>query len=157
MKVTTEDAFVNPIDDDKITLIPGLIPYPHHVGSPAFAPTERGSIRSGAMRAMQEQSDMQLMQIKQQIDLLAKQAEQLRQRIEVSKAVYAAEINFQPVIGNTYHLFAREEGAFVLSMIGPDEWGARVPFKFFVASVLLLADHTWMVSSNSDSREIGKY
>ncbi len=97
------------------------------------------------MRAMDEQVDLQLLQIKEQIGLLAKQAEELQVRVEVSKAVYSSEMGFQPVIGSTYHLYAREENVFVLSMIGPNEWKRKVPFKFFVESVKLLADHTWVV------------
>jgi hypothetical protein len=149
MKISDGESFVNPIDVDKITDIPGLIRYPHHIGSPAFSPTEAGTLRNSALRAMQQQSDMQLLQIKQQIELLARQAEQLMQRIEVSKAVYSAEMNFQPVIGNHYHLYARETDAFVLSMIAPDEWSSRIPYKYFVASVQLLADHTWNVTNNN--------
>jgi hypothetical protein len=141
-----KEEFINPIDPDKITESPGLIPYPHHVGSPAFAPTEKGMIKSRSMKAMEEQSNMQLHQIQEQIALLAKQAEKLKNRVEVSKAVYSADMNFQPVIGKEYHLYAREEEAFVLSMISPEEWGKKAPFKHFVASVRLLADSTWEVT-----------
>ncbi|MCH2214643.1 MAG: DUF2452 domain-containing protein [Flavobacteriales bacterium] len=138
--------FVNPIDADKITEKPGLIPYPHTVGSPAFAPTEMGVIKSRSMKAMEEQSNIQLDQIKEQIALLAEQAEKLKNRVEVSKAVYSAEMNFDPVIGSEYHLYARKEESFVLSMISPGEWGKNPPFRHFVASVRLLADRTWEVT-----------
>jgi len=138
--------FVNPIDPDKITENPGLIPYPHHVGSPAFTPTEKGVIQSRSMKAMEEQSNMQLQQIQEQIALLAKQAEKLKNRVEVSKAVYSADMNFDPIVGSEYHLYAREEDAFVLSMVSPEEWGKKAPFKHFVASVRLLADRTWEVT-----------
>jgi hypothetical protein len=138
--------FVNPIDPDKITENPGLIPYPHHVGSPAFAPTEKGVIKSRSMKAMEEQSNMQLDQIKEQIALLATQAEKLQNRVEVSKAVYAADMNFDPIVGSEYHLYARDEDEFVMSMISPEEWGKKPAYKHFVASVQLLADRTWKVT-----------
>jgi hypothetical protein len=137
--------FVNPIDADKITQNPGLIPYPHTIGSPAFAPTKQGVIKSRSMRAMEEQSNMQMRQIQEQIALLARQAETLKNRVEISKAVYAAEMGFQPLVGEVYHLYVREEDHFVLSMIGPEEWGKTIPFKYFAATVKLLADHTWEV------------
>ncbi len=137
---------INPIDPDKITDSPGLIPYPHTIGSPAFAPTEKGIIKSRSMQAMEEQSNMQLNQIQEQIQLLAKQAERLKNRVEVSKAVYAADMNFEPVVGKEYHLYAREEGEFVMSMIAPEEWGKKTAFKHFVASVKLLSDRTWEVT-----------
>jgi hypothetical protein len=137
--------FVNPIDIDKIAENPGLLPYPHTIGSPAFAPTKQGVIKSRSLKAMEEQSNMQLNQIKEQIALLARQAEALRNRVEISKAVYAAEMGFQPLVGETYHLYVREEEKFVLSMIGPEEWGKTIPFKYFAATIKLLADHTWEV------------
>jgi len=143
--MSNEEEIINPIDSEKITDRPGLIPYPHNIGSPAFAPTETGAIKHSAMSAMEEQCDMQLDQIKEQIALLARQAEQIKERYEVSKAVYGAKMNFSPVMGQVYHLYARKEEEFVLSMVSPEEWGASVPFKHFVASVKLLSDHTWSV------------
>lgn len=136
---------INPIDPDTITESPGLIPYPHTIGSPAFAPNNQGAIKSRSMKAMEEQSNMQLGQIKEQITLLARQAEALQKRVDVSKAVYSAEMAFQPLTGETYHLYAREAQQFVLSMIGPEEWGRKIPFRHFIATVKLLSDHTWDV------------
>jgi hypothetical protein len=136
-------SFHNPIDRDKVTETPGLLPYPHHVGSPAFAPTRAGSIQSAALKAMEEQCDAQMQQIKEQIDLLAKQAQRIKDRMELSRIIFGAQMGFKPVIGSVYHLYARAESEFVLSMIGPDEWGKKRPFKYFVSSVKLLSDHTW--------------
>ncbi len=142
---TSISDFQNPIDPDKVTTTPGLLPYPHTVGSPAFAPTKQGVIRSTALKVMEEQCDMQMQQIKEQITLLAKQAESLRDRIEISKMIYQSAMGFQPIVGHVYHLYARTEGEFVLSMIGPDEWGRKVPFTFYAASAKLLSDHTWQI------------
>jgi hypothetical protein len=146
MSAEKEKDFINPIDPETITENPGLIPYPHSIGSPAFAPNKEGSIKSNALAAMEEQCEMQLGQIKEQIELLARQAEAIRERAEVSKAVYASKMSFKPVIGKIYHLYARKEGEFVLSMVAPSEWGPKPPFKHFVASVKLLSDHTWTVT-----------
>ncbi|MCB0663271.1 MAG: DUF2452 domain-containing protein, partial [Saprospiraceae bacterium] len=63
-------------------------------------------------------------------------------RVEISENIYQAEMNFKPLMGHTYHLYQRTSGAFVLSMIGPTEWGKNSPFQF-LATVKLLSDHTW--------------
>lgn len=147
-KQQTEDQqeeFVNPIDPDTITDKPGHLPYPHTIGSPAFAPNSEGAIKSRAFRVMEEQCDMQFDQIKEQIALLARQAEALQARVNISKAVYGAEMSFAPLVGETYYLYARENDRFVLSMIGNTEWGKKLPFKHYVAAVKLLSDHTWDV------------
>jgi hypothetical protein len=141
-----DKEFINPIDPDKVAEAPGLLPYPHHVGSPAFKPSESGVMKSRSFQAMEEQSNIQLKQIQEQIALLAKQAEKLKNRVEVSKAVYSADMSFEPIVGGEYHLYAREEDDFVLSMISPEEWGKKPPFKHFVASVRLMGDRTWEVT-----------
>jgi hypothetical protein len=51
-KKKTEEAFVNPIDKDKVTDDPGLLPYAHTVGSAVIRPEDRGRIRGNAMLAM---------------------------------------------------------------------------------------------------------
>ena len=148
-----ESPVVNPIDPDKITDRPGHLPYPHHIGSPAFVPNESGAIKKRAFRVMHEQSDMQLAQIKEQIDLLAAQARKIQERIEVSKAVYGAEMSFEPLVGEIYYLYAGRENEFVLSMVPNDQWGKKLPFEHFVATVRLLADHTWEVLEKPESAD----
>jgi hypothetical protein len=32
----------------------------------------------------------------------------------------------------------------MLSLVSPGEWGGNGPFKQFISSVRLLADHTWV-------------
>lgn len=139
----------NPIDKEKITENPGLLQYPHHVGSPAFKPLNKSLARHRSMNSMQEQTEMQLRQLYKQMELLAKQASEIKSRVEISEKIYASEIGFVPVINQTYHLYEREEETFVLSMIAPDEWTRKIPFKSFVATVKLLADHTWMVMNQN--------
>lgn len=151
MTDSNQEEFINPIDPDKITERPGHLPYPHSIGSPAFAPTSEGAIKSRAYKVMEEQCDMQLDQIKEQIALLAQQAENLKQRVNISKAVYGAEMNFEPLVGETYYLYARDFDRFVLSMIANDEWGKKLPYKHYVAAVKLLSDHTWAVLEDHTS------
>ncbi len=121
-----------------------VLPYASSVGSVAIKPTEEGMIKHKALLAMEQQTDMQLDQIRQQIELLAKQAQELRKRKELSLMVYDAKLSFQPVIGQTYFLYEKKDNSHMLSLISPVEWGGSGPFKQFVSAVKLLADHTWM-------------
>ncbi len=138
--------FVNPIDADKITENPGLLPYAHTVGSAVIKPTKQGVIRSKSLSAMEQQTNMQLDQIKKQIELLAEQANELKERRILSEQIYASHMSFKPEINHVYHLYLNNDDEYVLSMIGPDEW--RKPrFKEFINSVRLLADHTWAIEN----------
>ncbi len=139
-----EKDFVNPIDADKITENPSTLPYAHTVGGAVIKPTKQGVIRSRSLSAMEEQTDMQLSQIKEQIDLLAQQAKKIQERKDLAARIYAAKISFKPEINHVYHLYLNQDDEHVLSMIGPDEW-AKPKFKEFLYTVKLLADHTWEV------------
>lgn len=134
----------NPVDPEKTSEQPGLLPYAHHVGSALIRPIDKGKVKGLAVSAMYEQANMQMANIRKQIDLLAEQARSIQKRVELSEEIYQAEMNFKPLIGHTYHLYQRENGAFVLSMVAPQEWGRKKPFTF-KASVKLLSDHTWQM------------
>jgi CRISPR/Cas system CSM-associated protein Csm4 (group 5 of RAMP superfamily) len=135
--------FINPVDKDKTAEVPGLMPYAHHVGSAIIKPIDKGKVKGRAMTAMYQQTENQLLQIKEQVENLLKQAQDIHNRIAISEDIYKAEINFTPNIGQVYYLYNKEERT-ILSLIGPNEWGKKCPYKY-LASVKLLADHTWEV------------
>lgn len=120
-----------------------VLPYAASVSSAVIRPNEAGIIRHHALTAMEEQTNMQLTQIRQQIELLAIQAKEIQKRKELSVIIYDARLGFNPVIGQTYYLYEKDDGSHLVSLVGPKEWGAKIPFKAFVAAVMLLADHTW--------------
>ncbi len=130
---------------EKTSENPGLISFPHSVGSALVKPEDKGKIKGRAMAAMKEQTDRQLQQLYEQMKTLARQANDIKNRIEVSERIYMAQINFDPIIGQTYHLYEREDKNDLLSMISPEEWGQESPFKAYISSVRLLADHTWEI------------
>jgi len=136
------------IDPDKVTDQPSTLPYPHTVGSPAFKPVERRGIKGTSLAIMEEQTQMQLDQIQQQVELLYKQASAIQNRVDLSQMIYDAEVNFLPVIGEVYHLYKRSTGRYVLSMIAPKEWGRTSPLEY-VQSAKLLADRTWLPESDN--------
>lgn len=139
------EEFINPIDPDKVAENPGLLPYAHHVGGSLIKPEDRGKIKSRALTAMEQQTEMQLKQIQKQIELLAHQARAIQERADFSYKIYQADLGFEPFVGHIYHLYEKEEGGWFVSMIGPREWGRTQGHRHFVATVKLLADHTWEV------------
>ncbi len=142
---TKFENFVNPIDADKIAVNPGLLPYAHTVGGALIVPTEKGIMKSKALAAMEQQTEMQLDQIKEQIHLLAKQANEIQSRTQISLEIYNADMGFEPIVNHVYYLYERTKtGEKVLSMIEPEKWG-RSNKLAFMAEVLLLADRTWKV------------
>ena len=93
--------FINPIDPDKITENPHSLEYAHHAGSALIKPEDQGKLKGRALEAMDHQTDMQLNQIYEQMQLLAEQAKKLNARKQVSEFIYQAEMRFEPFINHT--------------------------------------------------------
>lgn len=135
---------INPIDPDKIAQEPHLLPYAHTLGSAIIKPIDEGRAKGTAMTAMYEQTNNQLHQIKDQVEKLLAQAQTIHDRIDISEKVYLANCSFEPVMGQTYQLYERSNGTWVLSMVTPEEWGKNPPY-YHLASARLLHDHTWEI------------
>lgn len=141
--MTMNEDFINPIDPDKITDNPHSLEYAHHAGSALVKPEDQGKIKGRALSAMEHQTDMQLGQIYEQMQLLAEQAKKLNDRKSISEFIYMAEMRFEPLINHVYHLYTKENGDYLLSLIAPNQWGRSKNNFTFIATVRLLADHTW--------------
>ena len=129
--------------EDMTTENPGTIAFPHTVGGAMIKPEDKGRIKGRALSAMYEQTDMDMKQIYDQMQLLAQQAQTIQTRVSVSERIYQASIGFEPLIGKVYHLYVKKDGTDVLTLVGPEEWGRSMPYASYVATVKLLADHTW--------------
>ncbi len=138
-----EKPFINPIDKDKITENPHTLEYAHHSGSALIKPEDQGKLKGRALSAMEHQTDMQLGQIYEQMQLLADQAKRLTDRKQISEWIYTAEMRFEPLINHVYHLYEKPNKTYLLSLIAPSQWGRSKRDFEFVATVRLLADHTW--------------
>lgn len=148
--------WVNPIDKDKITENPHNLPYAHNVSSAVIFPDDKDKIKNKAMMAMVDQTNRQMKQIHDQLELLVNQANELKERVMISEQIYGAEMGFKPLTGHTYHLYEQEDGKKVLSMIAPNEWGGRCKYDRFVATAKLLGDHTWDVIETEDDEDGGE-
>jgi len=140
------------LDDlkEKTVENPGLISFPHTVSSAIIKPTDKGKIKGRAMSAMQEQTDHQLQLLYEQMQTIARQANDIKKRVKISERIYLAQMNFDPIISQTYYLYQRKDDVDVLSMISPDEWGKKIPFKSYLATVKLQSDHTWDVLDSNN-------
>lgn len=140
--------FFNPIHPDKVAENPGLMEYAHSAGSAIIRPEDMGKAKGKAVLAMRQQTERQLQQLYQQMNTLAQQAKEIRDRVGVSERIYAARMSFEPVLNEIYYVYEKEDGSDVLSMVAPNEWGRSYKFSRYIAKVTMLADHTWDVEYN---------
>jgi hypothetical protein len=80
------------------------------------------------------------------VDVLQKQAEQIKRRLDLTDMVHAARYDFQIAHGQTYWLVQdtrRDE--LILCGMGPDSWSAGAPTWYeYIVAVKWLGDHTWI-------------
>ena len=69
---------------------------------------------------------------------LVEEAEILKQTIELNEWVYSCKYNFEPKVGQTYHIYRGRDGREFLSIIKPDEWNME-----HLVSVRLNSDAVW--------------
>ena len=146
-----EEAFLNPINKDKVAENPGLLPYAHTAGGAVIRPEDMGKTKGRSVTAMRQQTDRQMNQLYEQMEVLARQAKLLTQRKEISERIYDAAMGFEPIINETYYMYERDTGEDLLSLVAPNEWGRSFKYSRFLAKCLLLADHTWDVEYNEEA------
>jgi len=121
-----------------------FMPYPVSTLSPPIVPNDLSSFKSRGISEVQRDLQQKLRELRE---------EYLRaiDHFNWNKLVYEASIQFEPVVGQTYHLYAMSRGN-VLSMIAPHEWPMR-----HLATVRLNVDRQWKVETlgtDVDPRDI---
>jgi hypothetical protein len=86
------------------------------------------------------------------VNVLEKQAQQIKRRLEVTDAVHGAVYQFQPVMGNAYWLaWDKRKQHTLLTQNGPDDWSSSAPDDYeYMAQVRYMGDHTWMELNEKD-------
>ena len=131
-----------------------VTPYPTEVGGPAFdlIPVEKQKdIMVNVARMHGHQEYRRIMEL---VTVLQRQADEVRQRLEITDLVHAAKYSFQIYHGQCYWLASdRARGGTLLTQTGPDEWTTNPPDYYeYICRVKWLGDYTWIeVDSNGES------
>lgn len=133
-----------------------VTPYPTEVGSPAFdlIPVQKQKdimVNHARMYAQQEYN-----RIMQLVEVLQKQANDIKRRLDVTDAVHSSEYHFQVVMGQCYWLaWDKRKQKTLLVHHGPTEWSSGPPIDYeYQIRVKYMGDHTWMEVDN-DGNIIG--
>jgi hypothetical protein len=123
-----------------------VTPYPTEVGGPAFdlIPVEKQKdIMVNVARMHGHQEYRRIMEL---VSVLQRQADEVRQRLEITDLVHAAKYSFQIYHGQCYWL-ARDlvRGGTLLTQTGPAEWTTAPPDYYeYICRVKWLGDYTWI-------------
>jgi len=121
-----------------------FLPYPVSTLSPPIVPNDLTSFKSRGISEVERDLQQKLQEIR---EIYLKTID----HFNWNKLVYEADIQFEPIVGQTYHLYEMR-GRRLLSMISPDEWGQK-----HLATVRLNVDRQWKIvetGDNVDSREL---
>lgn len=78
-------------------------------------------------------------QLKTRYEELVEEAKKLADEYNWNEIVYTASYSFQPVIGQTYHLYMKNDETLFLSLIMPHEWNQK-----FISSFKLDSTEKWI-------------
>jgi hypothetical protein len=119
--------------------------YPTEASGPKFdlvPVTKQKDIMLNNARHFAQQEYDRIIEV---VNVLQKQADAIKRRLEVTDAVHSAEYQFQLSIGNCYWLvWNKRKEKMLLVILGPNEWSTGVPDDYeYITKVKFLGDHTW--------------
>ena len=70
---------------------------------------------------------------------LKKQYDELVEEFKWNEIVYNSKFNFEPIVGETYHLYYGQNGSTFLSLVEPNQWNRE-----HIGSFTLNYDNKWV-------------
>lgn len=94
-----------------------FLPYPPSRLAPRIVPQDLTSFKSRGVSQVERDLQQELVQLREKYLAVI-------DSFNWNKLIYEARFGFEPVIGETYHLY-EISGQHVLSMVSPQEWGKQ--------------------------------
>ncbi|MEM9141685.1 MAG: DUF2452 domain-containing protein [Bacteroidota bacterium] len=93
-----------------------LLPYASGVGAPKINPPDIGRWKNTNITTANHQ-------FKSRYEAIREAYQELMEQFEYNTLVYSAQYNFEPITGETYHLYKSKDKSSFLSLIAPNECG----------------------------------
>ena len=108
-----------------------LLPYATNIGAPVIIPDNISTWKNEKILKTNHYFNKKYDEIK-------KEYEKLVEEYEWNKVVYGSNYNFQPIIGEKYHLYRRNNGEMFLSLIEPNSWKQE-----YIGTFEMDSDNKW--------------
>ncbi|WP_010228459.1 DUF2452 domain-containing protein [Gillisia marina] len=108
-----------------------LKPYATNVGAPVITVTDTIAWKNRSINKLNQKVQTRYQEIKEQY-------ERLMQEFEYNNLIYNAKFSFEPIIGDTYYLYKRDNEETFLSLIAPNQCNFNS-----IGSFRLNADQIW--------------
>jgi hypothetical protein len=118
-------------DDKEKRWVANILPYASNVGAPVIKPENIDSWRKRGVTKVNHHLETKFLELKDEYNKLVEE-------FKWNDLVYNAKFNFEPVIGETYHLYRGNNDENFLSLISPNEWDKKC-----LGSFQLSANQKW--------------
>lgn len=102
-----------------------LKPYATNVGAPVITTTDTLAWKNRSINKINHKVKTKYLELKEQY-------EKLMQEYEYNQLIFSAKFSFEPVIGETYHLYKRANGEAFLSLIAPNQCNFEALGSFYL-------------------------
>ena len=109
-----------------------LLPYATNVGAPAIRPDNIDDWKLRGVNKVNKQIETKFNELKEEYQKLVEE-------YHWNELVYQAKFAYEPVIGETYHLYVGDDGGPFLSLIAPSEWDRQ-----HIGSFQLNSEQKWI-------------
>lgn len=114
-------------------------------GAPKFDLVEVKSKKDQNYNLAVQQAQKEFENLKQIADIINQQAQQIKERLEITELVYHAEYNFIPIAGGEYWLVKdTEKDILTICFLGPKDWATEAPKNYeYISKIKYLANGLW--------------
>jgi hypothetical protein len=116
---------------DTKTYDAALKPYATNVGAPAISVTDNITWKNKNINIANKTIKAKYLELKAEFD-------KMMDELDYNNLIYNSKFNFQPLIGETYHLYNDKNGNPFLSIISPNECNFE-----FIGSFYLNSEQLW--------------
>ncbi|MFD0993364.1 DUF2452 domain-containing protein [Tenacibaculum geojense] len=108
-----------------------LKPYATSVGAPVITTTDTAAWKNRSINKVNHKISAKFLELKAEYD-------KMMEEFEYNKLIFDANFSFEPIIGEVYHLYKRDNNDYFLSIIAPNQCNFN-----FIGSFYLNTDQIW--------------
>lgn len=121
-------------------------PYPVEAGGPKFEPVPVTREKDHMINTARLHAEQEYNRIMELVEVLQRQAQQIKRRLDITDMVHSARYNFKLAHGQIYWLAQdTRRNELILCGLGPKGWCTGPPSNYeYIAAVKWLGDYTWI-------------
>ncbi len=130
-------------------------PYPTESGGPKFDLIPIAKQKDIMVNAARMHGQQEYNRIMELVEVLQRQAAELKRRLDITDMVHQAEYQFQTYHGQIYWLvFDHKKQVSRLVVIGPKDWFTGKPEEYeYICQVKWLGDYTWVEVKDEEGQQ----